>query len=508
MANAYENLKAHLGDINDLHQVAGLLGWDQQTLMPPRGAAARAEQMATLARLTHERFISVETGRLLDAAATEVQGKPYESDEASLIRLARRDYDKARRVPSDLEAEMARLGGQAYPVWKDAKHASDFAAFLPYLDAQLELKQRYISCFDVGETPYDILLDDFEPGMTTAHVAETFTRLKTDLIPLVAWVMERADSIDDSVLYRRYPIEEQRQFVLGIIERFGYAPEAWRLDATEHPFASSIAIDDIRITTRFEEGFLGQGLFATMHECGHGLYEHGVDQALARTPLARGASMAMHESQSRTWENLVGRSRPFWRYFFPLLAKVFPEELAGVDEEAFWRAASKMQPSLIRVEADEATYNLHIILRFEIEQELISGSLAPRDVPGVWKTRMHDYLGIDVPDDARGVLQDVHWADGLFGYFPTYALGNIVAAQLFERVRRDLPDVDEQFARGEFARLRQWQGEHLHQHGRKFTAPELLERIVGGPMDPDPLVRYLTAKITDLYGAPPATAAD
>ncbi len=504
METAHERLTAHLAAIHDLGQAGALLAWDQQTMMPPRGAAVRAEQLATITRLAHEHLIGDETGRLLAAAEDEAATAPADSLDASLIRVARRDHDKARRVPAALEAEMARAGAQAYAVWKEAKPASDFARFLPHLERALELKHRYVDCFDDVADPYDALLDDFEPGLTTAEVAEVLGRLKTGLVPLVAWVTERAGAVDDACLAGDFPAAGQRRFVLGVIERFGYEPDAWRLDPTAHPFASSLGIEDIRLTTRFDDGHLSQGLFATMHECGHGLYEAGVDPAFERTPLARGASMAMHESQSRTWENLVGRSRPFWRPFFPTLRDTFPDQLGGTDEETFYRAVNRMAPSFIRVEADEATYNLHIVLRFELERELLAGDVRPRDLPEAWNARMRDSLGIVPPDSARGCLQDVHWADGLFGYFPTYALGNIVAAQLFERARADVPDLDDQFARGEFGALRGWQREHIHRHGRAFTAPELLARTVGGPMDPAPLLHHLRAKVTELYGVPPA----
>jgi carboxypeptidase Taq len=504
---AFSDLKTHLAEIEDLDRIESLLAWDQQTIMPPKGGAGRAEQLATLTKLIHERLTSEQTGRLLDEAAPFAEGQAYDSFEASLIRVTRRDYEKARRVPTELATEMARLSAQAYPEWVEAKHQADFSRFLPFLEQQLELRRRYIACFEPAESPYDVLLDDFDPGMTTAEVADVFATLREGLKPLVAWVRERADAVDDGLLHGQFPIDQQRQFALAVIERFGYSAEAWRLDPTEHPFASAIGIDDIRLTTRFDESWVNQGLFATMHECGHGLYEHGIDQALDRSPLAEGGSLAMHESQSRTWENIVGRSRPFWRHFFPSFRDTFPEAMEGVDEEAVYRAVNKMQPSLIRVEADELTYNLHIVLRFELEQALLAGDVKPAELPEVWNARMRDDLGIEPPDDGQGVLQDVHWAIGLIGYFPTYALGNLIAAQLHERAQADLPDLEAQWAAGEFGQLRHWHQSHIHRHGRILTTKDLLERIVGGGLSAEPLLRYLRNKVSDLYGEPPATAA-
>jgi carboxypeptidase Taq len=505
-ADAYAMFKLHLAEIHDLGKVTGLLGWDQQTMMPPRGADARVHQIGTMTRLTHDRIVANETRRLLDAAEQAVAAMPAESDEASLVRVARRDVEKVRRVPTELAVEMATASARAFPAWVEAKKTSDFDGFLPHLERALDLRRRYAACFDDVAEPYDALLDDFEPGITTAEVAALFATLKAGLVPLVAWIRERADAVDDAPVRGVFPVEDQRQFAIEVISWFGYSPDAWRVDPAAHPFASSMAIGDIRLTTRFDERHLNQGLFATMHECGHGLYEHGVDPSLERTPLARGASLGLHESQSRTWENLVGRGRPFWRHAFPLLQKRFPEQFAGLDEESVYRAVNKMAPSLIRVEADEATYNLHIIMRFELEQALLDGSLPPRDLPEAWRSRMVNDIGIEVPDHGHGVLQDVHWADGLFGYFPTYALGNMMAAQLHERAASDLPDLADRFAAGDFSTFREWHRERIHRHGRKFTAPEIMTRAVGQELTPGPLLRYLRAKITDLYGEPPAPA--
>jgi len=495
----FDELRGRLAEIHDLSRAASLLGWDQQVLMPPKGAPARAEAMATLGRVVHEKFTSPEIGRLLDQLAPFEAEHDYDSFEASFIRVTRRDWTKACRVPSDLRADMARASSAAIPVWVEARKNNDFAAFLPVLRRNLELRLRYIDCFDSEYAePYDVLLDDYERGMTAA-----------DVRPLFAFVKERQSALVKRVAGaeqipvpgpREFPIERQKEFELEVIRPFGFNPESWRLDPTVHPFASGPAMQDIRITTRYFAGNL-DGLFATMHETGHGLYEHQIDQSLERTPLARGASLGLHESQSRMWENLVGRSLPFWRHFFPRLQELFPEALAGYDVDRWHREINAVAPSLIRVEADEATYNLHIILRFELEQELLAGSFPLEQLPEEWNRRMFESLGVEVPDDAQGVLQDTHWAGGAIGYFPTYALGNLISAQLWEKITGDLPDLDAQFEQGDFDALRLWLRDHLHVHGRKFTPLETLERAIGADrIDPEPYVRYLEQKVGALYG--------
>ena len=491
----YDELKQRLMEIWDLGKATGLLAWDQQTMMPARGAAVRADQLGTLSKVIHERFVDDEIGRLLDDLRDHESSLPYDSDEASLIRVTRRDWEKERRVPTELREEMTRAAWQAFPVWVEARRDSNFEHFRPALERNVELKRRYVECFDVDE-PYDALLDDFEPQMKTVEVREAFDRLKDGLVPLIAAAPKE---FDDAFMDGPWPREAQERLNPFILERFGFEPGAYRIDPTEHPFASSMGTQDIRLTTRYPENQLG--LFATMHEAGHGLYEHGVDPALERTPLCRGASLALHESQSRMWENLVGRSRPFWRWFYPQLQETFPEQLRDVELDRFYRAINSVKPSLIRIEADEATYSLHIILRFELEQELIEGRLAPGDLPDAWNARMQEYLGVDVPDDRRGVLQDVHWSRGSLGYFPTYALGNVISVQIWERVLEDVPDLEERIEAGEFAPLRDWLREHLWRLGRKLTPRETLERVVGGGIDPAPYLRYLNAKLPELSGS-------
>jgi carboxypeptidase Taq len=509
VTQTYDELKDRLATIHDLHMAGAILGWDQHTKMPPGGSEVRAEQLSTLHRFSHELFIDDEIGRLLDELRDYEESAGRDSDEASLIRVARRDYEKAKRVPPELRAEMTRAGANALPPWIEAREKSDFSIFLPYLKANLELTHRYVDCFDgMGYgSEYDVLLDDFDEGLTADEVRGVFDELKRELVPLIAQIGENADRVDDSSLRRGdFPIEKQRAFSLEVLERLGFDHEKWRLDPTVHPFAMSAGTNDIRLTTRYDETDLGVSLFASIHEFGHGFYEAGVDPAYERTPLASVTSMSLHESQSRMWENLVGRSLPTWRFFYPKLQAAFPSQFGDVELETFYGAINRVAPSLIRVEADEATYNMHIILRFELEQEMLSGDLPLEDLPEAWNSRMAEYLGVDVPDDTHGVLQDIHWSGGAIGYFPTYSLGNVVSVQLWDKARGDVSDLDSQFERGEFGELSAWLRENLHRHGRKYTSKEMLERITGGGMDPGPYIRYLKSKLGEIYGLPVETA--
>ncbi|HEV2067861.1 MAG TPA: carboxypeptidase M32 [Thermomicrobiales bacterium] len=501
-----DDLRTLLGEVSDIQGAISLMGWDQRTIMPQRGEEVRASRMATLNKIGHEMFTSERMGELLEALEDYEKSLPFDHLEASMIRVARRDYAKAKVIPSDLTVRLSRASSAGYQAWVEARSTSDYSRLLPALEQIVELKREQISLFraakDEFAEDYDVLLDDFEPGLTSAEVTRVFDQLKAATIPLVQRVRDRADQVDDSPVRGHFPIDVQREMVTTIARRLGFTDEAWRLDPTQHPFASSMGVNDIRITTRYYDDFLNPALFGTMHEFGHGLYEHGVSGQLERTPLQRGASMAFHESQSRMWENLIGRGRPFWTYGLPVLRDAFPEQYEGVSEDEIYRAVNKLGPSLIRVEADELTYNLHIILRFELERDIIGGTVKLADLPAAWNAKMREYLGIEVPDDAHGVLQDVHWGSGLFGYFPTYALGNVVSLQLWERIRREIPDLDAQVAAGDFGALREWLAENIHRYGRTFTPGELLDRTVGtSSFDPKPLIGYLTAKVEALYGA-------
>ena len=492
-------LKNRLAELSDLRHVAAISGWDQQTYMPPGGSAARAEQSATLQKITHEMFIAADTGRLLDAAAAEVSTLDPADDDACLVAVTRRDYEKARRVPAELVAEIARVTGQAVDVWTQARAQSDWQPFSPHLARIVELQRSLAEALGYTDRPYDALLDQYEPDMQTSQVQAVFDAIKPDLIALVKLIAAKADRVNDAVLRREYDEQKQWEFGVEVIKRYGFDFERGRQDRSVHPFTTSFSINDVRITTRVDRHFLNPALFGTLHETGHGLYEQGFKQSLERTPLADGASLGMHESQSRLWENLVGRSRPFWTYFFPILRHYFPAQLADQTPDSFYRAANKVSPSFIRVEADEVTYGLHIMLRFEMENDLLEGRLSAADVPEAWNAKVQEFLGITPPDTKQGALQDIHWSSGLIGYFPTYQLGNIISVQLWEQINAALPDLTEQIAHGEFAALLNWLRVNVHQYGRKFTSNELLRRITGDGLNPAPYLKYLTTKYGEIY---------
>jgi carboxypeptidase Taq len=493
-------LRERLAQVTDLRDATQLLSWDQQTMMPPRGAAARAEALGTLESISHEMFVSAETGRLLERAEARLDGAPADSDDACLVRVTRRRWEKARRVPTELAGEIARAGSVGQEAWVSARANSDYDAFAPYLERNLALARRYVDCFDDVECAYDVLLDDYEPQARTAEVALLFAQLKGELVPLISTLAEHSGRVDDTVLHGSFPIDRQRQLVRDTVGLMGFDPAVWRIDDAVHPFATGLNSSDVRITSRWDETFFASGLYSAMHETGHGLYEAGIGDSLQRTPLGHGESLGLHESQSRMWENMVGRGRPFCGVLAPKVASIFGGSVAGLDADTLYRAVNRVRPSYIRVEADEATYGLHIVLRFELEQELIDGIVSVRDLPEVWNARFNEYFGIDVPDAAHGVLQDVHWGAGLIGYFPTYALGNLIAGQLWQKAHEDLEGLDAQIGAGELAPLRQWLRENVHRHGAKFSTGELLQQVVGKPIEVGPFVAYLKRKLGDVYG--------
>lgn len=500
MPSEYEQLKARLAEITDLSKVSSVLGWDRQTKMPPAGAPARIRQMATLARLIHERYTDPEMLNLLEGLDEWSKTLDYDSDEAGLIRLTRRDVTRRRAVPTDLVAEISKAAGEGYQAWKQARENDDFEMFRPYLERMLDLKRREAACYPAGEHIYDALLYDFEPGIPTTEVARVFDAVKGPQIALIQAIQASPVTLDNSLLHQHFDHDTQLKAALEVAQILGYSLERGRLDLTTHPFATSFSVNDARITTRVYEDFFNPCYFGTLHETGHAMYELGVAQRFEGLPLARGAWSTMHESQSRLHENLIGRSWAFVQHVFPILQRHFPQQFGRATAEDFYRAINAVQPSLIRVEADEVTYNLHIILRFELEIALLDGSLAVRDLPDAWNAKMQHYLGQTPPNNAQGVLQDVHWSSGLLGYFPTYALGNIVGGQLWAALLRDVPNRDELLAEGNLAPIRAWLVENVHQHGKKYTAPELLQRITGSAqIDPQPYITYLQTKFGELY---------
>src|SRR6476660_8846295 len=452
MADALERLKERMVEVTDLGKVARLLSWDQQTMMPPAGTAHRADQFATLLRLMHERFTDPAVGSFLEELRPLEDSLETDSDDATLIALVRRDYEKAVNVPASLRAEMARASAEARPVWVKAKAESDFASFLPSLERIVELKLQYVDCVADGAAErYDVLLDDYEPQTTTAEVRTLFEELKPPLVELIAELRER--EVDTSFLEGDFPPDRQEALAYEVTELFGHRPDSWRIDPTEHPFASGPGRDDVRITTNYHPDSL-ESLFSTMHEYGHGLYSHQQPEHLERLPTGGPCSLGIHESQSRLWENLVGRSRPFWRHFYSRLQGTYPEQLGDVDLERFHAGIHAVRPSLIRIQADEVTYGMHVMLRFELEQGIVESRVELRDLPQRWNEKMFEYLGVDVPDDGQGALQEVHSSCGSLGYCATYLIRTGASVQIWEAVRRDVPELEEQVGRGEFTPLR------------------------------------------------------
>ncbi len=497
MNDKLERFKEIMAEVADLETAAEVLDWDQQVNMPPGGTEARGNQLATLGKLSHQAFTSDEVGKLLDELHSD--GTVLSPDEEAMVRVAKRDYDKATRVPSSFVGEMAVVSTKAHAAWVEARKKSDFSIFRPHLEKVVEMARKYISFFPPADHPYDTLLDRYEPGMKTAEVKAIFESLRPRQVELIKQIT-LAKQVKDSFLHKNYDEKKLWDFGVDVVTRFGYDWKRGRQDKAPHPFETSFSVNDVRITTRFEADHPMAMIFSTMHELGHAMYEQGNNPAYERTPLHHGTSLAVHEFQSRMWENLVGRSLPFWRYFFPRLKKVFPSQLGNVDLKTFYKAINKVEPSLIRVNADEATYNLHIMLRLEIEIGMVEGKMTVKDLPQIWNSKMKEYLGILPPSNALGVLQDIHWSGGMLGYFSTYALGNLISAQLWEKVNKDVPDLDEQFRKGKFDALLGWLRTNIHQHGRKYDPQDLVQRVTGSKITPEPYIRYLTKKYSDIYG--------
>jgi len=499
MGSKLQELKDHLGTISDMGSAVALLNWDQETYMPAGSAQARAKHLSTLQKLTHEMFVDEKTLSLIEGAKSELNGAPEDSDDASLIRITLRDYERETKIPSSLVAEMAEVTSAAKQAWKAAYHSADFASFQPHLEKILELKQKQAEILGYEDHIYDALLDQFEPEMKTAEVSRIFEAQKPTLISLVKQISEREEPRDD-FLHVNYDEKLQLAFGENIIRDFGFDFDHGRQDLAHHPFATSFAVGDVRITTRVWKDFMPTALFGTLHECGHALYEQGISPSLDRTPLADGTSLGVHESQSRMWENLVGRSRGFWDHYYGDLQKTFPDQLGNVDVEAFYKAINKVKPSFVRVEADEVTYNLHIMLRFELEVEMLQGNIKVSDLPELWNAKITQYLGITPPNNTKGVLQDIHWSMGAIGYFSTYALGNLMSTQFYNQAKEEIDGLESKISSGQFKELREWLREKIHQHGRKFTANQLLDRVTGSGLSADSYVDYLKSKYEGIYG--------
>jgi carboxypeptidase Taq len=495
-------LKHRLLEISDLAAAGALLGWDQSTYMPRGGAPARARQGATLSKLAHEKSVDPALGKLLDELAPYAAALPYQSDDASLIRVARRDFEKAIKVPSAYVARASALGSASYDAWTRARPANDFATMRPFLEQAVDLSREYAGFFAPYQHIADPLIDAAEEGMTTASIRSLFAELRSELLPIVHAISEQPIPSDDC-LRGSFSEPAQLDFSLLVVKQFGYDLDRGRLDKTHHPFCTKFSTGDVRITTRVDEKHFGDALFSTMHESGHALYEQGVAAALDGTPLGSGTSVGVHESQSRLWENVVGRGRTFWEHFYPILRDTFQDHFRQTEFEAFYRAINKVQRSLIRTDADEVTYNLHIMMRFDLELKLLEGHLRVKDLPEAWRARMQADLGLAPADDRDGCLQDVHWyASTVGGGFQSYTIGNILSAQFYAAALKDCPVIQAEIATGKFGTLHGWLRKHVYQHGRKFQPSELVVQATGGPMSTKPYLGYLRTKYGELYHLP------
>jgi carboxypeptidase Taq len=494
-----KELKERLLEINSLKSVVGLLYWDQATYMPPGGADARARQMSTLEKISHEKFIDPAIGKLLEELKPYEESQPFDSYEASLIRVTRREYERAIKVPSSFQAELTSHSSKCFDVWSKARPENNFSKVQPHLEKMLDLSVKLANFFPGYEHIADPLIDFNDYGMKTSMIRALFQELREELVPIVQKITSQKVA-DDSCLRQNFSEEKQLAFGIDVVKRLGYDFQRGRQDKTHHPFTVEFSIGDVRITTRIKENDLNDALFSTIHEAGHAMYEQGISMEFEGTPLAIGTSSGVHESQSRMWENIVGRSRGFWKYFYPRLQEVFPDQLKSVPLDMFYRAINKVQRSLIRTDADEVTYNLHIMIRFDLELQLLEGKLSVADLPEAWRERYKADLGVEPPDDRDGVLQDVHWySDHIGGTFQCYTLGNIMCSQFYEAALLAHPEIPSEIENGKFDTLHNWLKENIYQHGSKYTASELIQRVTGKELTIEPYIKYLKTKFGELY---------
>lgn len=501
MNEKYNGLRELLAELSALRQAQAVLGWDRETHLPPGGRRDRANQMSVLSGVIHELATSDELGQLLQDLQAETKDLDPDSDEARIIQVVKRDYDMECRVPGDLVKDISRASSEGIAAWLKAREDKDYSVFAPALKRNAELNRQLADALGPGKNPYDALLEQYEPGITCEQLEQIFYELKAIILPLVEAIKSSPKQVDNSLVRQNYDPSTQQEFALSVVQNFGYDLKRGRLDRSPHPFCTSFGLGDVRITTRVYPDFLNMALFATMHESGHAMYEQGISETLRDTPVADGASPGVHESQSRLWENLVGRSRAFQNYLFPKLQQTFPSQLGSADQETFYRAINRVQPSLNRVTSDEVTYNLHILMRYELENEMLAGNVDYAEMADLWSERSRQYFGVTPGDDVEGVLQDIHWSSaGQFAIFPGYTLGNIIGAQLFRQAHKDINDLDGQISRGEFGELLGWLQTNLYRHGRKFTPNELLVRITGEPVGTSAWRDYITGKYSEIYG--------
>ena len=495
MSDTYEPFMAKVAELADIGHAEGMLSWDQETYMPPKGAAMRARAQGTLAGLHHERLTAPE----LVGLVKDLKGQDLTGDAAVNVREVGRSQDRALKIPKELVVELSQTESLSHEAWIAAREKADFAHFQPWLEKILKLKKEVAERVGYEGTIYNALLDEYEPYTRAEDIEPVFAALKDKLVPLVEKIAATGKFPARGVLDQDFPVAEQEELGRQVLEDLGFDLEAGRLDVAVHPFCSGTSRDDVRLTTRYSADWLPGSLFGTIHEAGHGLYEQGLPEDAVATPAGGSVSLGIHESQSRLWENMVGRSRAFSTHYLPRLKALFPTQLQNVNLDEFYAAVNQVEPSLIRVEADEVTYNLHILLRFELERDLFEGRVEVKDLPSVWNERMQQYLGVCPPDDARGVLQDVHWSFGLMGYFPTYTLGNLYGAQFFHQAQQELPDLEGQIGRGEFGGLKTWLNDKVHNRGSRLRASELVEEVTGEKLSADYFTNYLEAKFGALY---------
>ena len=497
---ALSELKKIANEISLITSAASVLGWDERTYMPRQGSELRANQLAYFAGLAHDKFTSPRVGELLNEASTNGQMKDPLAEAAVNVREIKRDYDKRTKVPKQLVEAIAHAETTGQGIWVEERRKNDFKGFLPSLEKMIDLKRQYAEAIGYKDVAYDALLDDYEPAATAKSLTEVLGKLRQELIPFVAKILGSSKKTNVSILERDYPVDKQRMFGEMAAAACGFEFRAGRLDITAHPFCTGIGPGDCRITTRYNPNHFGQALFGTLHEAGHGMYEQGLRADSFGMPMGSAVSLGIHESQSRMWENMVGRSKPFWEFFFPLAKQTFYDALGDVSFDDFFFAINDVRGSLIRVEADEVTYNLHILLRFEIEQGIFNGDVKAKDLPSVWNEKFKSFFGMTPPNDAEGCLQYIHWAAGLFGYFPTYSLGNLYSAQFFAKAKEEMPNLEKEFAAGKFSSLLTWLRKNIHTQGRRYKAEELVKVVAGKPLDHKPLMNYLQAKFGPLYG--------
>ncbi len=495
--SSFEQLRQTLHDIGVLKSARAILAWDQETYMPRGGAELRANQLALLSGIIHRRVADPALGEMLSATAAKANGDP---DVAAIVRESTRDHERATKVPAELVEERARVTTLARGHWAEARTENDFAKFLPWLEQVVGVSRRIAEARGYDESPYDALLDDYEAGATASQLNEIFPPLREALTDLLGRILDSGVDVDDSCLRRTYAPDLQAQFSRMVAQKIGFDFQRGRLDLTVHPFCSGTGPGDVRITTRYDKNAFDDGLFSVLHETGHGMYEQGLDPRHFGTPLGESCSLGIHESQSRMWENLVARSRGFWKHFYPKAQNLFPHGLGDTSLDEFHRAINRVSPSLIRVDADEVTYNLHVFLRFELEQAMLTGELDCKDLPEAWAQKFETAFRIRPPSDTKGCLQDIHWSAGLYGYFPTYTLGNVYAAQLFDKAEEDLGELEPQFQRGDFRPLKDWLQKNIHREGRRYAPRDLIKKVTGKEPSQEPLIRRLTEKYGAVYG--------